>query len=853
MSTHKEFPDNPTATYRGYRRQALYCLYRLFDDGLPNNSVVVPEGSEDLEIRNGTDELLEVVQVKDYTDDLTVSALKPTFYRVSALCRSNPSAKIMIVSFGPIGPELAKAIDNSQETPARSLATLSREREEVDSKGHKVTTPGLSEEQAREVFSRVEIVSVDELTLTKYLIQRLTATMTSGDPSIAFENLMWWLIASAEKQQRLSRALTIEKLTQMGKFLTYRAAHDHEWNMSIKPIQSPSVSPEQREKLKSDFFEGGRVLPEHVAAGLDVPRNDSLILIHNSFRHRNVVILRAASGQGKTTLAYRYLLDWAPENFRFQIGQAADLQHALRMAAAIAGHSEVIDVPTIVYIDVRPGDSLWLEFVRELASVNGVRVLVTIREEDWFSCRVSRDDFAFTDLSVEFTEETAQRIFTALRTNGYGAAQLNFQDAWSQLGDRKTLFEFVYLTTQNEQLAKKIRNQIDALKDQVNSGELLPEELQLLRLVAVASAYESRIQLKVVFDSLRIPEPTRTLDRFCNEYLLRTSSDGMQIEGFHAIRSEIVARQLTDPVLNPRGDIEADLPRLLIEDDLESFLLCSFSRNQQSAAKVAEGLYRIPLETWVGIRGVLVALQWLGLKKYSDNNAELIDEVRVIWSTGWWLTLDWDLAQINGKKGFQPFKNLFPSSAAGAASAEVTNAFQRRQTNKDEVFSFSKQWLCSFALPTNRVTSVSECMALGEILFWLNHLGQTNETVTDWFDESVLTNAFEILPIHLFAKFATGIQTFRPQSYETWLNTNRLGVESKLRERSSIIALVEEDDCLVSHFAIDIDQKQSDLKREDEDTSVNDLSVQRVEIVGACLPGFARYGASGYGHQNELL
>ncbi len=853
MSTLHDYPDNPTATYRGYRRQALYCLYRLFDDALPNNCVIIPEGNEDLEIRNSADEPLEIVQVKDYTDDLTVSALKATFYRVSALCRLHPSVKIKIVSFGPIGSELAKALDNSLETPARSLATLTKERDEVDSKGNKVTKPGLSEEQAREVFSRVEIVQVDEPTLTQYVIERLTATMTSGAPSVAFENLMWWLISSAEKQRRLSRALTIEKLIQMGRFLTYRAAHEHEWNISIKPIQPAAVCAEQREKLLIDFFRGGRVLPEHVAAGLDVPRNDSLIQIHNSFQQENVVILRAASGQGKTTLAYRYLLDWAAESFRFQIGQAADLQQALRMAAAIAGHSEVIDVPTIVYIDVRPGDSLWLEFVRGLASVNGVRVLVTIREEDWFRCRVSRDDFAFTDLSVEFTEETAQRIFTALRTNGYGAAQLNFQDAWSQLGDRKTLFEFVYLTTQNEQLAERIRNQIDALKDQVNSGELLAEELQLLRLVAVASAYESRIQLKALVDSLRIPEPTRTLERFRNEYLLRTSSDGKQIEGFHAIRSEIVARQLTDPVLNPRGDIEAELPRLLIEDDLESFLLCSFSRNQQSSAKVAEGLYRISLETWVGVRGVLIALQWLGLKRYSDSNAELIDEARGVWSTGWWLTLDWDLAQINGKKGFESFKNLFSGSDAGIASSEVVNAFQRRQTDKDEVFSFSKHWLCSFLLPTRQFTSVSECMALGEVLFWLNHLGQTNETVTNWFNESVLTKAFEILPIHLFAKFATGIQKFRPQAYQTWLSSNRSHVESRLREQTSIIALVEEDDCLVSHFAIDIDRKQSDLRREEEEASINDLSVQRVEIVAACLPGFARYGASGYGHQMSFF
>jgi hypothetical protein len=50
MTSLPQFPDDPTATYRGFRRQALYCLFRLFDDGLPDDCVVQPEGHEDLAI-----------------------------------------------------------------------------------------------------------------------------------------------------------------------------------------------------------------------------------------------------------------------------------------------------------------------------------------------------------------------------------------------------------------------------------------------------------------------------------------------------------------------------------------------------------------------------------------------------------------------------------------------------------------------------------------------------------------------------------------------------------------------------------------------------------------------------------
>ena len=79
--------DDPTATYRGYRRQSLYALFRLFDDALPANAVIQPEGKEDLAIFDTNGALLEIVQVKDHTDSLAASSFKTSFYkRVAPYC-----------------------------------------------------------------------------------------------------------------------------------------------------------------------------------------------------------------------------------------------------------------------------------------------------------------------------------------------------------------------------------------------------------------------------------------------------------------------------------------------------------------------------------------------------------------------------------------------------------------------------------------------------------------------------------------------------------------------------------------------------------------------------------------------
>ncbi len=267
------YKDDPTATYRAYRRQALYCLYRLFDDGLSDDTVIQPEGNEDLEIQDSSGKRLEVVQVKDYSANLTASAFKQSFYRrISNLCASDSSVRIKIVSFGEIGPELLKAYDNDQITPSRPLNTLTKDCDETDKEGNKKTIKRLSDAEAQDVFTRVEVEVVNEETLTTHVIDKLRATMTSGNPEVAFENLMWWLVASAEKQRRLTRAQTIEELTQLGKFIAHRNAHAQEWNVSIKPIESASPDAETRERLRQEFFQGGRVRAEHIAAELDVPR-----------------------------------------------------------------------------------------------------------------------------------------------------------------------------------------------------------------------------------------------------------------------------------------------------------------------------------------------------------------------------------------------------------------------------------------------------------------------------------------------------------------------------------------------------------------------------------------------------
>ncbi|TVL98629.1 MAG: hypothetical protein CV087_20985 [Candidatus Brocadia sp. WS118] len=90
-----KYPDkNPladaTPSYRGYRLQALYTLFRVLSARETKDAIFQPEGREDLAIFSGNHKLVEIIQVKAHKKELTLSSFEPEkpasfFYRVACI------------------------------------------------------------------------------------------------------------------------------------------------------------------------------------------------------------------------------------------------------------------------------------------------------------------------------------------------------------------------------------------------------------------------------------------------------------------------------------------------------------------------------------------------------------------------------------------------------------------------------------------------------------------------------------------------------------------------------------------------------------------------------------------------
>src|SRR6185312_10436792 len=136
-------------------------------------------------------------------------------------------------------------------------------------------------------------------------------------------------------------------------------------------------------RLAEEFYKGTYTRYRHIVANLDVIRPDKIDRIASAFAFRNIVVVHGASGQGKTSLAYRYLHDHAVGRWCFQVHRLDDDGHALRVARALADHARALGVRLLVYLDIAPRNLHWRWLVSALAELSTIEVLVTVREEDW--------------------------------------------------------------------------------------------------------------------------------------------------------------------------------------------------------------------------------------------------------------------------------------------------------------------------------------------------------------------------------------------------------------------------------------------------------------------------------------
>lgn len=368
------------------------------------------------------------------------------------------------------------------------------------------------------------------------------------------------------------------------------------------------------EELESEYKSGVNAHPDHIRNNLDIRRDRLISEIYKELDQKRVVIIRGASGQGKTTAAYRYLLD------KYDEDQVICIKN-LRNSSQIDDIIHIInnlDEPEnfIFYLDVNPGNSEWIYLCDEFINQNAkTKLLITIREEDYN--RNINDPILLSDcgiVNLSFSVEEAHTLYDIYRPDHFRT----FDESWKLYGEKGPLMEYIYTLNHSETLKSRIKTQIKQLVSEGNENWL-----EAIAIISLAGKYGNAINQDYLFSSLNIDNKRKMIDRFIKEFFIRDINNDY-IESLHAVRAEIIINVLLEEWYIDYKDIL--LKTLSLIEDNALYMLVEFFAVTKVDEALLETIAIIKLQNTKIYSDVLWAFIWLEVNDYIEVNQEVINE-----------------------------------------------------------------------------------------------------------------------------------------------------------------------------------------------------------------------------------
>ncbi|MCY6958421.1 hypothetical protein [Clostridium brassicae] len=760
------------AAWKGFSSQTTYIAYRLM---LLNDKYnFYPEKVEDLMVKNG-DSIAELVQIKNLSNKLALSSFSPKaddsfFRRALANKKNNESFTLKVVSFGEIGDELQGLINKDED--------------HISSIKAKLLSYKYSEEDINWIFSKLLIEKVDEADLKKEIYKVLEEKIeTMAAPQVAFDTLICYVSDLSRYSKYTSKEEWNKKIDNYVNDIVAIKGMCSQYGRTIINLAEYKTQ-QSTEELTSEYQLGVNTHPQHIRNNLDIIRDKWLDRIENCFqRNNNVVIIKGASGQGKSSLAYRYLIDNYPENYVFVVEKVVDSQQAIDIVAALNGLSVSKQGNSIVYMDVYPYDKEWLWIAEEISKRGiNIKLLITIREEDY-----NRSDIDFNKIRLEvidlyFGEAEAREIFTKYNSPYF----LNFEQAWEKFGEIGPFMEFMYLLNQSDTLTNKLKAQINRI---ATNEENADEWLNVLQVICYVSKNNLKINLQRLLSDLTCKQTRKMLQQFENEYLIKISSDNRYVECLHAVRAEILYEIL---IKNSLMDEEIMLIHSLNSvDEFCQSMLVRYFFNHSNIDEFIDKLDEIKVYSWTSCASLLSGFLWLDTYKFYRKNKESFKQGNKLTSDNFTIFLgdttgylEFDYSEI-----INPLRAINPVRAQKIE--ELINNLPENKINYHYTDSFINN--IKAQLNTLDVLSTDNLSEVGFVLFWL---AQRNVFIEDASYKNIVNNLSKY-SVDSLLDFLVGVQVQnRMQLYDTIVEY----LAPIICNRYSIIRLQDDKTCIEADF-----------------------------------------------------
>lgn len=678
-------------TLRGYRTQFLYTLYRIISTNNSGKEVFRPEGIEDLDILVD-DNVVESIQVKNHKSGLlgythlSSSAHTTSFFsRGIKTLRRFPQAKLIVFSYYDVDDDL------SQKT------RLS------DKLKHDKDTRFTSND-INSLLNAFEVKIRTEHSLYEEIIAILKHRFPSFNPEYEIKLLSQWIYSAAEKGKQLTYSDLINVREQYMAFINQQASVLSEYGRTvIKLDQVPGIS---QDNIKEEYYNGVSARLYHIQAGLDVEREQKLLQIQKAFINSNVVILHGQSGQGKTTLAYRYINDYC--TFAYEIRNSND-GNISRIIASLSALAKDLPWKIVLYLDVIPSNSEWVQIVKEFANYEKVQCIITIRQEDWNQKKneVITNNSTISEIEVTLIKEEAYKIYEAIKSDN-NTFPLSFEDVWKNEGVQGSLLEFIYFLNHGHSLKSRIAEQVEKITD---------KNRDLMAYIALGNHLGGHINKYSLSDltKLSILEVERLVKNWNKEYFV-INEDG-EFSDVHPIRTKLIIDQIFNNDVKIIVRYGLNLYKLVNPNQTDIYLIrlmnegmsaCDLIDWETNQRQLTPALYH----------GIAKALLWKRIKEYEEKHKGLIDQLKNKVGTAWNWYLPFNFTEIDIQESVEKLVKTINNDIPDLSY--ITNRFEPQSI----VFEYIERWLCDKELCLS-IKSGQDWLKAGEFLYIVSQLSIT--------------------------------------------------------------------------------------------------------------------------------
>ena len=709
-SKFKKSDIGAQAAWKGFSSQTLYIASRIVTDA--DNNYFYPEDIEDLVVKNN-EQVIEAIQIKNIVADLTLSSLSSTksstsgegfFNRVCSLHSQYPDfCKVKVVYFASLGDEL-----NGIET--NNVAYKKSVKDKLVN-NHKLSDSDADWLISSLIFEKANISELEKNIFSQ--IKEYVATMAA--PNIAKSLLVQHVSDMSKSKGCINKTTWKKEIHQIGVDISSIDGYYKEYNKSLVRLNEFSIE-KSEELLRLEFSQGISTHPDHIRNNIDFRREEWSNVICSSFQENNIVIVKGVSGQGKTAICYRYLIENHPEELVFCIRHIESVQQVENLVVALAGLSKHTE-NLIIYIDVNPSETKWVLLLQEMLMRNSnILVLISIRDEDFNLTPVNGAMFAYKLIELQLSETEAELIYnnyTAITPHNY---HRSFSEAWVSFGGKGTLIEFTYFLTNNQTLTERLRGQVNNLL-----LERIPDAwLEILKIVSLTGKVGGSISISKLKDVITCDNINAALKRFTDEYLIRETNENTCIEALHPIRATILNDLLNELIPNEVSDTLLYCIACINRYSVQ-YLLMEYFTEHSYQKKIVKSLHTYTQNDWVSFAGVIRALLWLDVKLHYEKNKHVVDKLILERGKGWLPLMPLDVSGL-----IRPNEIILESftdadSFLGIDKNVLAKAIKDVKESLSSLhldFEATDTFLTNVTPPTFDIENEDDCDAFGYSLFW---------------------------------------------------------------------------------------------------------------------------------------